>query len=295
MSAARSDSVIWALLSMMRPANIMTAYTDVFAGYAVANRADRSHLALLLLATTGLYGGGIVWNDVCDAKQDAIERPERPIPRGTVTRRQAACFGGALLLGGVMAACLGSLRSGIFALATALAALLYDSLGKHHPILGPLNMGLCRGLNFAVGLSVSAVAVLNHWYVALVALFYIAGITSLSRSEVRGGERAASLISVVWLACAVAASAWLVASAQVNGYWGLPFFALLLYRVSPAFWRAIRTLRAQDVRVAVKAGVLSLIILNAAIAASFGGPVYGASLLLLYVPAAFLATWFAVT
>src|SRR5437868_4239352 len=142
MGAEHRDSIPWALLTMARPANIVTAHADILAGYAAADTVQFSHLALLLIATTGLYGGGIVWNDVCDAEQDAAERPERPIPRGTVSRTQAAVFGGLLLLGGVVSAFCASKTSGFVALATALAALLYDALAKRQAILGPLNMGL---------------------------------------------------------------------------------------------------------------------------------------------------------
>src|SRR3569833_2812340 len=98
MGAELRHSVGWALLTMARPANILTAHAEVLAGYAAAQTDQFSHLVLLLIATTGLYGGGIVWNDVCDAAQDASERPECPIPRGTVSRTQAATFGGFLLL-----------------------------------------------------------------------------------------------------------------------------------------------------------------------------------------------------
>jgi len=295
MRAQHRDSVLWALLTMARPANILTAHADVLAGYAAAETAQLSHLVLLLIATTGLYGGGIVWNDVCDATQDASERPERPIPRGTVSRTQAGTFGSFLLLGGVVSAFCASETSGLVALATALAALLYDALAKRQAILGPLNMGLCRGLNFSLGLSVSTHALSSRWPIALIATFYIAGITALSRNEVRGGERGAALVSTFWLGGALLVAFLMFTSIAPHPYWGLPFFALLLYRISPSFFRAIRTLRAPDVRLAVKAGVLSLIVLNASVAANFAGFLYGAALLLLYIPATLLARWFAVT
>ena len=66
----------------MRPANIVTAHADILAGYAAAGATNGVHLVLLLAATTGLYGGGVVFNDVFDAKLDAMERPERPFQAG---------------------------------------------------------------------------------------------------------------------------------------------------------------------------------------------------------------------
>ncbi|WP_257235940.1 hypothetical protein [Nostoc sp. 'Peltigera malacea cyanobiont' DB3992] len=65
-------------LELMRPANIVTAWADILLGFAASGsgiifvqlmNGEASFsilipLAWLLLATTGLYGGGIVFNDV---------------------------------------------------------------------------------------------------------------------------------------------------------------------------------------------------------------------------------------
>lgn len=288
-------SIAWALLCLMRPANIVTAHSDILAGYAVAGAGDFFRLWLLLLATTGLYGGGVVLNDVFDAKLDAVERPERSIPSGAVSVAVASAFGGLLLACGVLVAWICSPLSGAVALGAGISALLYDSWGKHHPVFGPLNMGLCRGLNLSLGLTAASLTPFAHWPAALVTLGYVAGITSLSRGEVRGGTRIAASISGVWLIISLGA---LVAVVCFQGHgvaFALPFFALLLYRIGRPFWRAFRTLSAPEIRSAVKAGVLSLIVLNACIAAAFAGPWYGAGVLLLYVPAFVLAKLFAVT
>ena len=59
-------------LLLMRPANIVTSVADVLAGIAISGIFLQETLAdgtigniiLLCLATIGLYGGGIVFNDV---------------------------------------------------------------------------------------------------------------------------------------------------------------------------------------------------------------------------------------
>ena len=106
---ASLDSRIWAYLQLMRPANIITAWADILAGAAAAGAVATvsvSSLILLLVATTGLYGGGVVFNDVFDAELDQVERPERPIPSGRASRQGAIVWGSLLLvLGVVSAAC----------------------------------------------------------------------------------------------------------------------------------------------------------------------------------------------
>ena len=72
------------LLRLTRPANIVTAIADILAGVAISGFLRDGHdytpVLWLVLSTVGLYGGGVVFNDVFDAKLDAVERPERPIP-----------------------------------------------------------------------------------------------------------------------------------------------------------------------------------------------------------------------
>src|SRR3954447_3256538 len=92
-------------LGLMRPANIVTAISDILAGVAIAGYFSGNYtgdiglvpVVLLALSTTGLYGGGVVFNDVFDAELDKIERPERPIPSGLIAKRGAALLGAILL------------------------------------------------------------------------------------------------------------------------------------------------------------------------------------------------------
>src|SRR5690606_24266063 len=114
-----------------RPANLVTAVADILAGIAVSGylaqgHEDLSPLVWLILSTIGLYGGGVVMNDVLDARLDAIERPERPIPSGLVPKPQAAALGLFLLAGGIALAFLVSVLAGGLATLIAVAALVYN-------------------------------------------------------------------------------------------------------------------------------------------------------------------------
>jgi 4-hydroxybenzoate polyprenyltransferase len=78
----------------------------------------------------------VVFNDVFDARLDAVERPERPIPSGRASLQGATILGIVLLLVGVVAAAFVSAFSGVLAAGIAVLALVYDKYGKHTP-LGP--------------------------------------------------------------------------------------------------------------------------------------------------------------
>jgi 4-hydroxybenzoate polyprenyltransferase len=200
-----------------------------------------------------------------------------------------------LLTAGVVVAWVCSPLSAALALGTAISAIIYDSLGKHHALFGPLNMGTCRGLNWLLGLSAASRQSIDGWPAAVVALCYIAGITSLSRGEVRGGTKTAAIISAGWLIATGFVLALFLSLESRSVLSALPFFAFLLYLIVEPFWLAFRTLQPLRIQVAVKAGILSLIMLDAGLAAAFAGPLYGLAMLLLYIPATSLARLFAVT
>jgi 4-hydroxybenzoate polyprenyltransferase len=284
-----------AFLRLMRPANVITAYADILAGVAATGVLQPERLSWLLVATTGLYGGGVVLNDVFDAQLDSVERPERPIPSGAVTLRNASLFGGLLLAAGIGAAFLCSPVSGLVASATAIAVLLYDAWGKHQNILGPANMGLCRGLNLLLGMTVAGVWPGMRTPLGLITLCYIAGITALSRGEVRGGTRGAAHISIAWMGAWISLLVILASRTKSGLIFAAPLLVVLLIRIGGPFWAAYRTLEPQKIRLAIKTGILSLILLDAGLAALNGGLWFGLAVLLLYLPATLLAKLFSVT
>jgi 4-hydroxybenzoate polyprenyltransferase len=289
-------------LQLMRPANIITAWADILLGYAAAssvtggiNNLDIITLTTLILATTGLYGGGVVFNDICDAALDAVERPERPIPNGRVSLTGAIALGTALLLVGIIAAAMVSNLSAILASIVAVTALLYDKYGKHHTFLGPLNMGACRSANLLLGISAIPEAISDRWYLAVIPVVYIAAITAISRGEVRGGNKTTGIIAIALIGIVINSVVGLGLLPEYSLLITLPFLALFTALVLPPFIKAALTPSPELIQTAVKAGVLSLIVLDATIAAGFANWIYGLLLLALLPVSRFLARLFAVT
>lgn len=308
-AASLSSHRLWAYLKLMRPANIVTSWADVLAGFAAsgsvvlfnevieeqASSGTAVSLAWLLIATTGLYGGGVVFNDVFDAELDAKERPERPIPSGRASRQGATLLGSLLLLVGLVAASQVSWLSATLALGIAFAALLYDAFGKHHPFLGPLNMGVCRGGNLLLGISAVPAMVGELWFLALIPIVYIAAVTTISRGEVHGAKSSTGVIALLLIGIVIAG---LLGLRLLNDYElvaALPFVALFALRVLLPFVKAVLEPTPEQIRTAVKAGVLSLIVLDATLAAGFASPLYGLLVLSLLPISMALARMFAVT
>lgn len=270
----------------MRPANVVTAVADVIAGMAIAgyflisddyfSATKYVHLnnyllppILLVISTIGLYSGGIILNDVFDAELDAKERPERPIPSGLISKKSATIFGGIFFFVGIFAAGLYSKESQYLAASIMICCLVYDKLLKHHAFFGPLNMGLCRGLNLLLGVSIISTELNNWWFLAIIPIIYIASITMISRGEVHGGSKKMLYFGVFLYLIVIAA---ILSLAQIKGnlLYALIFvlpFALMIFT---PLWKAIQNPIGPNIGKAVKAGVIALILMNAAWASAFG-------------------------
>lgn len=282
-----------AYVRLVRPANLVTAAADVIAGYLVSGgRADA--LGWLIGASVCLYAGGVVLNDYFDRDLDSVERPERPLPQGLVSARAASVLGGSLLTSGIAAGFYVSTITGVIAVCIAMTVLLYDAVAKGQS-LGPVVMGACRALNLLMGLAVAPTLLGHTWFLMLLPLAYISGVTMLSRGEVLGGSRGGSTAMLVLLSLVVAGVVVMQGISVERWLRVFPFIAFLLLKVLPPLWRAYRRPEAIHIRAAVHAGVVSLIVLDAAIAAGYAGVVYGAAIVSLSVVAMELGRIFPVT
>jgi len=274
---------------------LATAAADILAGYAVAGLGNGKALPWLLIATICLYGGGVVLNDYFDRDLDAVERPERPIPSGRVQPLAAARFGFVLLAAGITAASLATSSSGAVAAIIALFVLIYDQWGKNQAVLGPVNMGVCRGLNLILGMSAVPATINSRWYLGLLPLIYICGVTALSRGEVHGGSRTTVLFSLLCVLSVLAGALILTLTSGHQSLAGGGILLVLGWRIVPPFWRAYKDSQPAAIRNAVKIGVLSLVFLDAVIGAAYAGSLYGLLVLIAALLAGRLARVFAVT
>ena len=287
-------------LQLMRPANLVTAIADILAGLSLAKfifSTDTSSIQtiiLLCIATVGLYGGGVVFNDVFDADLDAIERPERAIPSGKVSKQNATILGISLLIIGVFCASVVSFQSMIVAFCVAILALVYNKFGKHHAFLGPINMGLCRGGNLLLGMSVIISPLQELWWIGTIPMLYIAAITMISRGEVHGGNQ--SILYFAGFLYIIVSISQLVMSYQFgNLFITLPFVFLHIFLIFKSLIVAIQTPIGPNIGKAVKAGVLALIVMDAAWVSTSGNYRLAIGVLLLLPLSIRIAKMFAVT
>ena len=263
-------------LDLIRAPAAFTVLGDTLVGAVAAGRgAQPLRAAGLAGSSVLLYWAGMALNDVADAELDAVERPERPIPSGRITRRGAWCAATALTVAGVALAARSGGRAAV-AVAVPLAASIwtYDLVAKDTR-LGPVVMSACRGLDVLLGAGADRADRALGPAAALT--LHTASVTALSRGEVHGSTSAAAAGSLA-LTGVVTASA--VASAGSPLDVGLAAAASARYvaRVGGAQARAVGDPSAAQVRTATRAGILGMIPLQAALLAGRGAHVLAGAL-----------------
>src|SRR5439155_22927037 len=156
-TARPRNSLAARVLALLRPQDVFTAVADSFAGLVLARQAGpvSGDPGLWCIAASAcLYLGGMALNDYFDREVDAVERPQRPIPSGTVPPAVAAGLGAALLAAGIALAGRAGIPAIMDAAVLALAILLYDGVLKGTAV-GFLNMGVCRGLKSGMPMSLA--------------------------------------------------------------------------------------------------------------------------------------------
>ncbi len=289
-------------------------------GYLVVQREPTEQLgalACLIAASSLLYTAGMILNDVFDVEVDRQQRPQRPLPSGAIPLRTASLMGYGLLVAGVVAAAAagwiqprdGAIpwRSGAVAVTLAMTIVLYDGVLKK-TFLGPVAMGACRFLNVLLGMSTGVAAarpwqILGytdyHFFIAGGIGVYIMGVTWFARSEAVGSERLPLIGGLLLMISGM------ILLGSFTTRWPAEFGLL---QMSPRTWvvllgllglvtvrrcgAAIQDPSPMSVQSAVKHGILSLIMLDAAVVLMTAEPYWwSVGIVSLLVPTMLLGIW----
>ncbi|WP_091602623.1 UbiA-like protein EboC [Maribacter dokdonensis] len=289
---------------LARPANLPTAAADILAGIAIIlylkdivvlnfMSGQSGNVLSLIFSSIALYAGGVVFNDVFDADLDAVERPERAIPSGLVPKKEAIYFGTILMLIGITLAFKTTVLSGLISVALTVAILTYDGYFKQFGFAGPLNMGICRGLNLLMGMSI--LGNLTHWYISLVPVVYIFAITLISRGEVHGDNKKHIVWAGILYAIVILSITLIVMQQKDNLLELLPFILMFGFFIYSPLIKAYKINSPKNIKKAVMGGVLSLIVMNACWVAGFSNWYLALAVLLLLPLSMLLSKLFAVT
>jgi 4-hydroxybenzoate polyprenyltransferase len=140
-------------------------------------------LAVVTLAASFLYVGGMFLNDAFDAVFDRHHRRSRPIPSGAISEREVWQWGFVWLALGLASASWLGMPALLWAAALCGCILFYNAVHKWTP-LGPFLMGMCRlGVYLLAASSAQRGVSGEVIWKGLALAAYIVGLSFLARKE----------------------------------------------------------------------------------------------------------------
>jgi len=277
-----------AYLQLLRLPTVFTAMADILLGFVLTHRYlygpllpgagqlepqvgwhEPRQFVGLLVSSCCLYLSGMVFNDLFDRKQDAAERPGRPIPSGRVSIKAAICLGATLMLIGFASAAMISWVSLEVSLLLGVLILGYDGILKQ-TLLGPLAMGGCRFLNVLLGASVQpnlvpALFAQPQLAAAIGLGVYIVGVTLFARTEARTSSPLRLRFAQVVINTGFAILITLVLMFPINSPKEVPLvmFLVIAFTVNRRASEAVYDPSPVKVQGGIKMMLLSLVMMDA--------------------------------
>ena len=152
-------------------------------------RVDFYKYSLALLVAIAYSGIAMVHNDIIDLDIDKINAPDRVLPSGKISIRQATVYAIVLFVIGTLAGSFLTVESVLIMFSTLVLSLLYNSKLKKLGIIGNFTVGLTATSAFLYGDAVSA-GWEHFWpvldWTASVYLFLISALINTSREVCKG-------------------------------------------------------------------------------------------------------------
>ncbi|MDV0441199.1 geranylgeranylglycerol-phosphate geranylgeranyltransferase [Methanorbis furvi] len=210
-----------AYVTIIRPANAVISGITAIIAYLIASGTNIFSALALFVIVTVICGAGNVLNDYFDRDIDAINRPDRPIPSGALSPRNAAVWAGVLFAVGILVSFATNFWCLAIAVVNTILLIAYAAKLKKMPLLGNLSVAYLSGSIFLFG----GVLVGPESFIVTLPLFAITFFGTLAREilkaaediegDAAGGARTLPMIlgvqksgyvSVILIACAICAS-----------------------------------------------------------------------------------------
>jgi len=140
-------------ITLIRPVNFIITALSIFVACLLAGGTQAQILFMIFASLGGacIASGGMVINDILDVDIDRINKPERPIPSGAVSKYDALMFYGGLTGAGMIMTAYTTRPAFIIAFVAVPTIVLYSKVFKGTPLIGNLIVGGLTGLTFIFG------------------------------------------------------------------------------------------------------------------------------------------------
>lgn len=140
-----------AAIRIVRPHNALVAGIAALLGFLIATGSVTSPSLILAVTVALITAAGNVINDICDVEIDRINRPDRPIPSGEISRRGASLYATILFAAGIGSASLTTSLCLLIAIINSVILIAYAVWLKRIPLLGNIAVAYLTGSIFLFG------------------------------------------------------------------------------------------------------------------------------------------------
>jgi len=184
---------------LMRPPAIAIMGFATFVGQTIALKSIPELQVILfpVLSSALVTASSFAVNDYFDFNIDRINKPEKPIPSGAVSKGSALVFGVALFFAGFTASLATNLAATLLLLATYTLTVLYNTYGKKTGLLGNVIVSFSVSMAFVYG-SLTAINSLEPmvFFVSFLSFFINLGREIVQGIQDMEGDRSEGVRSV---------------------------------------------------------------------------------------------------
>lgn len=137
-------------IEILRPGNAIMAVIAILL-MAIISGKFTLEVLMAALVVFMVTGAGNSINDYFDHKIDAINKPERPIPSGRISLRNALIYSSSLFVIGIIIAFAINLLLGVIAFLSSLLMIYYARDLKTKCLIGNISISVLTGLCFVFG------------------------------------------------------------------------------------------------------------------------------------------------
>jgi len=223
-------------LKITRPANAVMAGAASVVACLIATGTLVPSALLLLVVVTLITAAGNVINDYYDAEIDAVNRADRPIPSGQVSRNAALWYAILLFAAGITACVFTNPICIVFAVFNSLLLVLYAARLKSMPVVGNVAVAYLSGSMFLFGGAFAGIAGL----ISLIPLAVMTFLAMMAREllkdaeDVEGDAAGGAVTLPIWIGvrktayCAFVFTLLSVFASTVPFlWWGFPYLAMI--------------------------------------------------------------------
>jgi geranylgeranylglycerol-phosphate geranylgeranyltransferase len=171
-----------AWIDIIRPLNCLMSSVSAVIGAFLAAQVFAPEILLAFAAVFLVTGAGNVVNDYVDVESDRINKPRRPIPSMSISKRGALAFGVLLFTAGIFLSFFINILCFVIAAVNSVLLVVYSSSLQNKVLLGNLTIAYLVSSSFLFGGAAAGNITLP------LLLMLLAGLATFSREVVKDLE-----------------------------------------------------------------------------------------------------------